>query len=178
VYLISIIFDKFYKPHDKTLLAILNRPRINLIYFFLFFLATTLNCKEGSRKDCYQLQTNPNSALVSGSPVILDDGIVGYIEEVQERNKISTAKFCLPSALRIPKNSKVYVGFIEAFSVYGVNIVSSSESEFVDNDEPLYALEVDSIQLNLQPADTVLTNKLIDTVKDINEAQKKNKGNN
>jgi hypothetical protein len=152
-----------------------NRPRINLIYFFLFFLTTTLNCREGSRKDCYQLQTIRNSALVSGSPVILDDGIVGYIEEVHERNKISTAKFCIPAALRIPKNSKVYVGVIQAFGVYGVNIVSSNESGFVENDEPLYASVVDSIQLNLPPADTVLTNKLIDIVKDINEAQKKEK---
>jgi len=106
---------------------------------------------------------------------MFDAGIVGFLDEVQNSDTASLAKFCIPDAVRIPKNSKVYVGFIKAFSVYGVKIVSSNEAEFITEGGRLYGLPTDSINLSLPPQDTALANKLIDIMKDFSESQKKKK---
>lgn len=107
--------------------------------------------------------------------MILDEGVVGFLDEVAHSDTSSVATFCLPSALRIPKDSKFYVGLIMPFRVYGVKIVSGKEDIFICNEELLYALSVDSIKLVLPPEDTTLTNKLIDVMKGIDEDRKKRK---
>jgi hypothetical protein len=104
--------------------------------------------------------------------VIFDNGIVSYVEEVAKSNGNSVAEFCLPKAVQIPKNSKIYVGFIKAFRVYGIKIEPSNESGFISSKEFLQGLPIDSIEVNFSASDTVLTNKLIDIVKDINENHK------
>jgi hypothetical protein len=143
----------------------------------LFCLVVALICNQCSRKDCYELQfqLSQDSSLIKGSPVILDNGIIGYVEKVEKSNGSSVAEFCLPKAVQIPKNSRVYVGFIQAFSVYGVKIESSNESGFISSKELLQGLPMDSIEVNFSASDTVLTNKLIDIVKDINNDHKNKK---
>jgi hypothetical protein len=139
---------------------------IKVIYLTLIYLSILLNCGGCSNDDCYQLETTQDFVLVKGALVILDDGIVGFVDEIQNSNGSSIAKFCLPSAVRIPKNSKVYVGFIPVFGSAGIKIVSSNEAEFIHDDERLHGLLMDSIELNFPPADTALRNKIIDIAKD------------
>lgn len=136
-----------------------------------------LGFSQCSRKDCYRLQfpLTQDSTLTKGAPVVFDNGIVGYVEDVEKSNEGSVAEFCLPNAVQIPKDPKIYVGFIQAFSVYGIKIESSSESGFISSKELLQGFPVDSIDVNFSVSDTALTNKLIDIVKDINEEQKSKK---
>jgi hypothetical protein len=101
--------------------------------------------------------------------VIFDNGIAGYVEEVEKSSDGSVAKFCLPKAFRIPKSSRIYVGFIRAYSVCGIKIESSSESDYVSSKELLQGLRIDSIEVNFPTSDTVLTNILIDIAKEAND---------
>jgi hypothetical protein len=140
----------------------------------LFCLLIVLSCSQCSRKDCYELQfqLSQDSSLTKGSPVIFDNGIVSYVEEVGKSNGNSVAEFCLPKAVQIPKNSKIYVGFIKAFRVYGIKIEPSNELGFISSKELLKGIPMDSINVNFAASDTVLINKLIDIVKDIIENHK------
>jgi hypothetical protein len=151
-----------------------NKMRMKTIHVSLFYLVILTSYSQCSNKDCFRLQILPSqeSILGKGAPVILDDGIVGYVDGVQTKDGKLMAKFCLPPAIQIPRNSKVYVGFIQAFSVYGIKIVTSTESEFINSSELLYGLSMDSIDLELPPTDTALTDKLIDIVNDVNKKNK------
>lgn len=140
---------------------------------FVFGLMIGVTCWSCGNKDCYQLQVAESKrSLLKGSPVIFGNGIVGYIEEAKLSNGMLMTKFCLPSSIRIPMGSKIYVGFIQAFSTYGIKIEPGTELDFISSKELLSGIPLDSIGVNFSESDTAITDSLIDIVKDINDKAK------
>ena len=133
--------------------------------------AVVLIFSQCNQKDCYELQLQSSQNLKKGAPVILKDGIVGFVEEIKTSNHESVAKFCLSSDIHITKNSKIYVGLIQSFSVIGIMIELSNETDIVSSKELLRGLSMDSIEVDFSISDTVMTNKLIDIIKEKHKDQ-------
>jgi hypothetical protein len=141
-----------------------------IIVFGLMIGLTNWQC---TSRNCYKMRVvGDKSSLVKGSPVVFGNGIVAYIENVKSSNAMLVAEFCLPNSIRIPKDSKIYAGFIQAFSVNGVKIEPGLELDFFNSKDLLNGISLDSIAIKFSESDTAVTNTLIDIMKDINEKQK------
>jgi len=146
---------------------------INNLIKRVIILIWSLSFLQCNNDKCYQIWIDKGSVLEQGSPVILDNGIIGYIDEVANSDTSSIAKFCIPPKIQIPSNSKIYVGLILPFNSNGVKISSSNEEAPMKNSKVLKGILMDSIQLEFNDQDTTLTKELIDLLKDHNEKQKK-----
>ncbi len=149
-------------------IRILNiKPQCYLLVCFILFLS------QCSRTDCYRLRLPLNQDLIlsKGAPVILSNGIAGYVDEIKRVDGNYIAEFCLPSALQIPKNSKIYVGYIRILDVYGIKIEQSNEPEFISSKILLQGYQRDTIEVDFPAPDTTFTNKLIDVIIDFNNEQ-------
>ncbi len=136
---------------------------------------TTAGCYKGSQKMCYELHFRADSAsqLSKGSPVVFDYfGIVGHVNEVIKSEGSYVANFCAPSITRIPKNSKVFVGYIKRFEVVGIMVEASKDSGFVSDGEMIQGIAKDSIDYFFPATDTALVNKASEVLKDMAERNK------
>jgi hypothetical protein len=129
------------------------------------------NCSK--KKPCYSVQFDENKCSVSiGSPVFIGSGIVGYIDKINSSNDMVICEFCIPNSVRIPEDSKIYVGFIQSFGVNGIKIEEGKDLNYFSNKVPLNVIFKDSIELNFSASDSILNNNLIELFNKINQNQK------
>jgi preprotein translocase subunit YajC len=146
-------------------------------YFNLITLVSILTILFGacSGRKCYKIFTEANSEIANGSLVIQDSGIIGELEHVQNSDKTMQADFCTPTGLKIPVDSKIYVGFLTSFALYGVYIRSGSSADYLQEDEVIHAISIDSIRTTSTESDTALSNKIIEIMKDLNSKRRQQK---
>ena len=129
-----------------------------------------------SPKDCYEVnvQFEKRANVEKNCPLVTDGGIVAFVTEVDKGNgDLSTAKICVPNDVKIPKDSKIFAGYVKEFSAPCIKIDFGTLNEFDDGEHPLASVYRDTIKLALPDADTTLGKKIIDIVRDYNQQKKK-----
>jgi hypothetical protein len=139
-------------------------------------LLIALSLTQCSTKNCYEvkLQFGTESNLKKDSPILIGDGIVGYVEELRMGKDGSEVKICIPNPVRIPKDSKLAEGYIERFGD-GVQITLGTQAEFLKGGDVMVGIHRDTVTMVATSADSAMVKKIIEIANDFAEKQKRKK---
>jgi hypothetical protein len=139
-------------------------------------LLVVLSLFQCSPRNCYEikLQFGTGSNLKKDSPILIGDGIVGYVEEMLKNKDGSEVRICIPNPVRIPKDSKLAEGYIDRFGD-GIQITLGSQAEFLDRGDTMVGIHIDTIKMETTNADSAVVKKIIEIANDFAEKQKKKK---
>lgn len=129
-----------------------------------------------SSKNCYEikLQFGNDSNLTKDSPVLIGNGIVGFVEDLHRSADGSEISICVPNSVRIPKDSKLVEGYIGRIG-NGVQITLGSQVEFLNSGDRMIGVHKDTIITEATKVDSAMFKKIIEITNDIVEKEKKKK---
>ncbi|MCE2896286.1 MAG: hypothetical protein LW721_17775 [Flammeovirgaceae bacterium] len=110
--------------------------------------------------------------MTTSSPILIENGIVGFVENLDKSKKGSQVSVCIPNPIKIPKDSKVFAGYIDRLG-FGIQIIRGTQEEFFDTGDIVSGVYKDTIMLENANVDSLLIKKLEDVTNDINGRRKR-----
>jgi hypothetical protein len=97
------------------------------------------------------------------SPILVEDGIVGYVENLDKRDSGFVVSVCIPVGLTMSGDTKVYNGYVNRYGVPAIVFIPGGSSSFLKHGDLIESSVKDSIRFNVPNSES--DSLLIDSAK-------------